>query len=164
MAKGAKSAKRKKPINKQNLYVAAALFCENIIEDKEGVNTIVRIVDKVFVKSSRPFEEFVHSESTPLLQIMAFVSIKTATKQKLRLRVSIQTPSGKVGFETRKELESRPDWGGATLKMQIAIKVREEGAHWLSLYNNKELLTQMPLTVVYQQVSLAKLSSPQVAS
>lgn len=128
-----------------------ATFCEKVLNEADGVNSIIRMVDRFTVQG-------VTEEMQPiLLQFTAFISFKSGFmrgKHKVSIRPispkGVDLPSMDIPV-----LFEGDDDRGPALQIPIGWLAQEEGLYWWDLYVNEELVTRMPLRVNYQQVRMA---------
>jgi hypothetical protein len=114
-------------------YLAAAVFCERVLTEQDGVNSLIRIVDRVTHTATgldpplqlRPF-------SYP---IWLYLSFKSGTARGVKdLTLRIQKPSGEspptetipVNFEGE-------DDRGANVIIQLQLEIDVAGVWWLPL-------------------------------
>ena len=132
-------------------YLHVATFCEKVLQEGDGVNSIIRMVDRFNVQG--PTEEM----QPVLLQFVAYISFKSGFmrgKQKISIRP--KSPSGEElpSMDIPVLFEGDDDRGPA-LVMPIAWTANEEGVFWWDLYVNDVLVTRIPLRVAYQQMRMA---------
>lgn len=132
-------------MDKPRPYICAALFCENVLEEKNGSLTIVRIADRL--------EYEVHGlpeDAKPTLNLKGLLALKSGPVQgDCNVTITINRPNGKQGdpiiFPAFKLLGGDQ---GQNVILNISLGVNEEGLHWFDVNFNGELLTRIPLMVV----------------
>lgn len=153
-------------------WVQAATFCECAIVDQDRMLSIVRVVDQIDVRASlidgEPPSEIPPPEAWP--------PVDHALRFALRLFAGEFEGTASVRFEF-----VRPDGGraeGPSLEVQfqqfrginlivpVRIGLRQPGCHWMRVLLNEQLLTQVPLIVVFHAdtsvpVSLVGLATPE---
>jgi len=128
-------------------YLIAALFCENVLHEQDGVLTAVRIIDRIFVQRLSAAQK--QGAATDMVAINLFVSFKGGGYSgKGKLKMAPVSPSGKElkTQETEVEFPPQPN-AGINLVIRGLIAFREEGVHWFRIYFNEDLVTQTPLDV-----------------
>lgn len=131
-------------------YISAATFCEKILQERDGVNSIIRSIDRVTLTSEggAPAE----LPEGGLLNLTLFVALK-ADDAKGRHPISIQAqdPRGQsrepMNFDVNFEGEER----GVNLILQVSIEAIE-GLYWFDVSINHRLLSRVPLRVSYQRL------------
>jgi len=132
-------------------YLHIATFCEKILHEADGVNSIIRMIDRFNVQG-------ITDEMQPMpLQFMVYISFKSGFmrgKQKVSLRP--KSPKGEElpSMDIPVLFEGDDDRGPA-IQIPVNWIATEEGLFWWDLYVNDVLVTRMPLRVAYQQVRMA---------
>jgi hypothetical protein len=131
-------------------YLHVATFCEKVLRESDGVNSIIRMIDRFNVQGTT-------EEMQPIvLQFMIYISFKSGFlrgKQKVSLRP--QSPKGvEMPAMDIPVLFEGDDDRGPAIAFQVGWAVQEEGLFWWDLYLNDELVTRMPLRVDYQYVRM----------
>jgi hypothetical protein len=134
-------------------YVAAAFFCERLIEGKDGVFSVIRIVDRaqVEVGSNDPSLLQVLQERNilPIWPTTIFLSIKAGPATgKANIEIIAQRPSGKRTSLHSFPIELKGADQGANFVLNMNVSISEEGLHWFDIMFNDSLLTRIPLTIV----------------
>jgi hypothetical protein len=156
---------KKKPVKKKPAkrtdgpYLAAAFFCESIIEDKrDGALTAVRMVDTISLQLPHDTPEDFPSETTrlpvPVAGVLSFKSGGSPGDHMIRLIA--QSPSGKseTVLEQNVALDSQPQ-GGVNIRLNQVIQVKQGGLFWLHVFLDEEQVTSMPL-----MITVLRLDSP----
>lgn len=141
-------------MDKPKPYITAALLCENVLEEKNGSLTVVRIADRVEFSSQGMPEGY-----KPMIVLKGLLSLKSGpVKGDFAMKILVIRPNGqqkgepiilpKVNFQGG-------DHGQNTI-LNITLGLEEEGAHWFDVYFEDELLTRIPLMVVKQQELASK--------
>ncbi|MBI4294897.1 MAG: hypothetical protein HY669_01870 [Chloroflexi bacterium] len=132
-------------------YLSVAAFCEQVIEDKSGVLSLIRIVDRLNIISQGPTVP----ETMPSATInWSLVLILKSGKARGSHPVKIETelPSGMklppVILIAHFEGENR----GVNIISKLAMKLEMPGVYWFKVYVDDEFLTQIPVEVIYSRV------------
>ena len=147
MAKSKKIAKAdSKP------YLAAAFYCEKIVEDKEHVFSCIRIVDTLTIEldESTP-SEFPSKEHPISVQTHALISFKKGRSRRrfYNLQIEIEFPSGKTKTIHNQRIEfSKKPLGGVNLVLNTTLMVTKSGSFLLNVKLDGELITKMPLRII----------------
>lgn len=132
-------------------YLAAALFCERVLEEKDGVLSIVRIIDRVIQSASGTSAP---DRMPPLsYALTALILLKSGqAKGTFQVRVDMESPSGLVKpgpFMTAlMEGEDR----GQNLVMRMQMMFEEPGLYWFNVCIEDKVVTRMPFRVVYTRI------------
>jgi len=131
-------------------YLHVATFCEKVLQEGDGVNSIIRMIDRFTVQG--PSEEM----QPVLLQFMLYISFKSGFmrgKQKVSIRPKSPRGEDLPSMDIPVLFEGDDDRGPAIV-IPLGWTANEEGVFWWDLYVNDVLVTRMPLRVVYQQMRM----------
>ena len=132
-------------------HLSAAFFCEKVIEDKEGVLSAIRIVDRIIhsaIGAGTP-------EAMPPVPVALtlLIGLKSdAARGRHELAVTAEQPSGmrhRVAEALTVLLEGEER--GANLILNLQWVAQQEGLYWFDIELNGRTLTRVPLRVVYQR-------------
>jgi hypothetical protein len=139
-------------------YLAAAFFCESVIEDKhDNALSAIRIIDQVnLVLSSNAPSDFPSEQTRLPVPISGILSFKTGGAPGEHIvRVEMVSPSGKRSLAHKQTLVcSKEEHGGANLRYTATVMVMKGGLFWFDLFLDDELVTRMPLKIAIQRESL----------
>ena len=144
----AKKNVKKKPIG--GPFLAAAVFCDNILQGADGALSAIRIVDKVSVAVPPNAPANTPSESTKLqVAISTLLMFKSGSaKGEHEVHLAIHSPSGKRASALKHKLVfgDRPN-GGANLKIQLSLAIAEGGLYMVDVLLDGKRVTRMPLDI-----------------
>jgi hypothetical protein len=129
-------------------FVQVAAICQSMLKEATGHVSLIRLMDRVAFGG--PGAEM---QPQPLNQLSLIVILKSgAMRGKYKWSIVAETPSGKriPGHEMPALFEG--DERGIALATPIMIVAEEEGLYWFDVIVEKELLTRIPLRVMYQQM------------
>jgi hypothetical protein len=137
-------AKAHKKVN--HPWVQAAVLCNQVVEDKTGSFSLIRIVDKYTLTRPPDWDGKTHLE----IRLTTFIAFKSGdVKGKRTVRLYHSTPRGKK----KKLFESEIEFLGGHYSTNIAIHItfgfKTEGTHWIDVYVQNWLATRMPVTVEF---------------
>jgi hypothetical protein len=132
-------------------FLSIAAFCENVIEDKSGVLTLVRIVDRMIVSAQGPTAP---EEMPPaVLNWYLVLSFKSGKAYgSVEVKIEPELPSG-----LRKSpiiLNPHFEGGnrGANIVTRINMQLEMPGVYWFRIYVANQVVTQVPVEVLYQRL------------
>jgi len=130
-------------------YLALAVFCENVLEDKTGVLSLIHIIDRINISAGVDAPE----SMPPIpLQLKAVLSFKSGfCKGKYVITVKPISPSGKELPPAKFPILFEGDDRGANVIVNFGIQIQEEGLYWFEVLIEETIMTRMPLRVLYQQ-------------
>ena len=121
-------------------YVAVATFCENAIEDREGVLSLIRIIDTVRVPA-HPGLSGAHLRTFLVVVLRAGDAIGS-----YRCRLMLRPPSGDPKQVHELTLEFTGEERGINLRAEFVLPVtRDGGLYWVDVVVEDERLTSVPL-------------------
>lgn len=130
-------------------FLSAALLCEKVLEERDGVKSAVRIIDRVtrtVIGPSPPEEmEPFDWEGTLLIKLKSGWA-----RGSYPLQVNLIKPSGEspVPLQHTVYFEGEED-RGVDIIGKMVIKFDQVGIYWFKIYLSGELLTQIPLRIIY---------------
>lgn len=136
-------------LSEQGPFLSAALICEKVLEEKDGVKSAVRIIDRVtrtVVGPSPPEEmEPFDYEATLLIRFKSGWA-----RGSYSIRLNLVKPSGESPMPSQHTVyfEGEED-RGIDIVAKMVIRFDQTGIYWFKIYLGDALLTQIPLRVIY---------------
>ena len=130
-------------------YLSAALLCEKVLVEQDGVKSAIRIVDRVVrtaVGSNPPLEMEPFDYALKLL-----LKFKSGWARGVHnVKIQPAKPSGELIPELVKSVlfEGEED-RGVDIILDTIFKLDQTGIYWIYIYLNDVLVTQIPLRVIY---------------
>lgn len=138
-------------------YVTAALICEKVLEEKGGMLSAIRIVDRVDIKMQTTDQNLkIQDAPAPGVALTGLVCIKSGPfKGKGVLSIEGETPSGKIKQLGEFPVNLEGDDNGQNVILNIVFATKEDGLHWFNVRFNSTLLSKIPLRIsrVLEQVA-----------
>jgi hypothetical protein len=133
-------------------YVQVAAFCERVLEEKDGVLTAVRIIDRFTQVRPAPSQSgFIPQPVSAVLLVMLKSGDARGSHE---LVIEVESPSGirrpLLSLSVLFEGEDR----GVNVIVPLSFHPEEEGLYWFNVQTAYRLLTRMPLRVVFQTLRL----------
>jgi hypothetical protein len=131
-------------------FLIAALFCEKVLHEKDGVLSLIRVVDR-FTHTNTP-------DKMPAfpIQISILLGLRSGDiKGKQEVVINPITPSGKTLPKTSLPVLFEGADQGANLNITYAFVAEEEGLYWFDIILNGNSITKMPLRITYQKTQTA---------
>jgi hypothetical protein len=131
-------------------FLAAAVFCESIIESADGALSAIRIVDQfnVILPSNTPDD--VPSESNRIaISIWLLLMLRSGSARgKREISCTISSPSGKTAPLTKQKLDIGEKLnGGVNMRIQLNISIEVEGLYIVDVFVDGKVITRMPLLI-----------------
>jgi hypothetical protein len=131
-------------------FLAAAVFCDSIVEGADGAMSAVRIVDQVTLTIPADSPPDVPSETNRLpVALWSLISFKrgSATKKHV-VRLKVHSPSGEAQDIGEGEITfGDSQFSGANLRIRFQIAVKQGGLFWIDVKLDGKAVTRMPLHV-----------------
>jgi len=138
-------------------FLQMAVFCEKVLQEKDGVISPIRIVDSFTFEV--PSDKETAQRTSFKMDIFIVVALKSGDyKGKKQLKITPVSPSGKElpGFSGPILLEKD---GGACVIVRFLFAADEEGIYWFEVEIDGELLTKMPMNIIYQKTAITSTTS-----
>ena len=152
-------------------YLIAALFCERVLQEQDGVLSAIRIIDQTVHTVAGPGAD-VPGEMPPMLvAVTALIMLKPGdARGRYTIRIRPEKPSGEQmpPLEAPVRFEGGEGDRGANLIVPIQMQVEDEGLYWFDVLwvderapkdQQETLLSRIPLRVVYQPLRLPPTSA-----
>jgi hypothetical protein len=133
-------------------YVQMACFCERVLQEKDGVISIIRVIDRLIVTASgmdSPEEMVGGQINFPVVIVLKAGFARGSHTLKL-IPIS---PSGSKMGETNMAVLFEGDDRGVTVILQVTLPAQEEGLYWFDVILSDQLLTRIPFRLVYQRLT-----------
>ena len=130
-------------------YLLVACLCEKVLEEKDGVKSAIRIVDRVThtVVSPTPPDEMEPFD----YELTLLIKLKSGyARGPYSLEVRLVKPSGEspVPMTQTVYFEGEED-RGIDVVGHMRIRFDMTGLYWFHIYLGEVRLTQIPLRVIY---------------
>ncbi len=136
-------------------FLASALICERVLQEADGVLSLIRVVDRFFVRGK--------DKDMPTSRIAGNLVIGMKSgfyRGKMYIRIRPNTPSQEVlptqDFPVLFEGEDR----GVGIVAPFKLDVKEEGLYWFDVLIEDQVITRIPMRVVYQPVAQTQSEPP----
>ena len=130
-------------------YLVAALLCERVLEEKDGVKSAIRMIDRLIRKATGPnpptaMEPFDH-------ETVLLIRLKSGNVRGVYpLKLTFVAPSGEspapltisVNFEGEEDR-------GVDIVTHVHTRFETPGIYWIELHIKEDFLTRIPLRIVY---------------
>lgn len=131
-------------------YLTAAVACERVIEEKDGVKSLIRIVDRVVRTAAGPDPP---ATMAPFqFQLAIFISLKAGPNIRGSRQIGIQLvkPSTERSPRvTQGVYFEGDDDRGADLVVNTNLEFEYPGVYWFEITFEDRFLTRIPFRVVY---------------
>ena len=131
-------------------HLVSALLCEKILDEKDSVKSLIRIIDRVLATGSGSEAP----EKMPTIEFRAvlFVSFKSGNAQgPVPIKITLTKPSGIEEPQPLYDGTIHFDGGtrGNNLISNIQLRITEAGPYWFNVYVDAKFVTRTPLEVIW---------------
>ena len=138
----------------QGPYIQMAGICEQVIEDKTGVLSLIRIIDTITHTEARPDAPI---EMPPVTYPMKMVIMLKSGRARGRheLKIVPQLPSGETKtplVRSAQSVQMEGEERGFNTIINMLFTFTMEGLYWFNVYLNDSLLTKIPLRIKYNRI------------
>ena len=137
-------------------YLKAALLCEKVLQEQDGVVTLVRIIDR-FVTQVPSGKEV---KSVPVSFYVVLMFVSGFARQQMDIRIELESPTQKKLSSITNKALFQGDDQGVNVVAKISLDLAEEGLYWMDVYVGDQLMTRVPLRWLVQQTTVGS-SSPE---
>lgn len=127
-----------------------ATFCEKVLQEANGVLSLIRVIDRITIVA--------HGEGAPVdighqqVQTTLVIALKSDdARGRHRLSIRVELPSGQQQAEQQIDMTFEGEERGVQFVAEVALEAIE-GLHWVDVMLNGEILTRVPLRIMYQRV------------
>ena len=127
-------------------WVQAAVLCDQVVEDKTGSFSLIRIVDKFTMRRPPDWDGKTHIE----IRLTTFIAFKSGdVKGHRTLRLYHTSPKGKKKKMIERQVEFLGGNCSTNIAMHINFGIKAEGTHWIDVYIQNWLATRIPVTLEF---------------
>lgn len=130
-------------------YLQSALVCERVLQENDGVLSIIRVIDRVtFIVG--PDGELVAPEH-PVFFVITFKA--GAARGTYSIEIRVEKPSGERSAILNAPVHFEGEERGANIVIGAAFAPDQAGLYWYEVLFEGERVTRMPLRAVYQPMA-----------
>lgn len=129
----------------------AALICETVIERRDGVLSLINVVDQRTITArgqdlppEMPPQEW---EFHLALMFVSGIYVGKAT-----LAVTVQSPDGLRKPINSSEVYFSGEERGVNFIVQMKFTFKTEGLYWFEVYLNEQPITRVPVRILYNRM------------
>lgn len=141
-------------------YVGMATFCEKVLYEKDCVISIIRAIERLTITTSGPGAPA--EMPVGLINYPIVITLRSGfTKGRYNLTLRAQSPSGKVLGQMSVGVLLEGDDRRVNVVLNTNFAAPEEGLYWFDVLLEEQLLTRIPMRLIYQRMSQAGVPGPQ---
>ena len=130
-------------------FVQAASFVDRVLHERDGVLTLVRMVDRVAVHAPPDAPDEIPEGATTKMTLVVMLKSGEA-RGRHRVVIRPEQPSGLLGDAHGVEVYFEGGDRGANLVIELDVAL-VEGQHWFHVELGDRELTRVPLRIDYQR-------------
>ena len=135
----------------QGPYIQMAGLCENVIEDKTGALSLIRIVDTITHTEARPDAPAEMPAVTyPMKMVIMLKSGRARGRHELK--IIPEMPSGEFKSSITRSIHMEGEERGFNNVINMFFTFTMEGLYWFNVYLDDSLLTRIPLRMKYSRI------------
>jgi hypothetical protein len=140
-------------------YLIHAAVCERVLQEADGVLSLIRIIDRLTVNTqvalppgvTLPPGAIPGTAAIPPYPVTLAIAIRSGSfRGSLPLRVRLEAPSGLKLSQLDVSVTFEGEDRGANLVLPFQFPLTEEGLHWFVVELGGELMTRAPVRVLRQ--------------
>jgi hypothetical protein len=132
-------------------YLTVATFCEQVIEEKSGVLSLIRVVDRLNVTSQgQNVPE--NMPPTPLNWFLVLNMKAGAARGTSMIKIEPELPSGLKLPPVSLSIHFEGGNKGSNLITRLNMLIELPGIYWFHIYLDDLFLTQIPVEVIYSKI------------
>lgn len=143
-------------------YVVAATFCDRVIEGKDNVLTLVRLVDQMTISPRLP-----RSGPMPVIPIHATLALclkSSGDPRTYTISIVMTMPDGREAHLADLDAKLGDPGSGTNIVVNIELATGKQGLHQFGIFADGTLLTRVPLTLTFEgSEPLSTSSAPEAA-
>ena len=133
-------------------YLQMAVFCEKILQERDGVISVIRVIDRVNRTATGPEAP----EAMPSFdyQLTTIITLKSGrARGGVQVEIEPELPSGLRQPRAAMTAQMEGNERGQNLIMNLQMKFEEPGVYWFNVYADGRIITRLPFTVTYSRIS-----------
>jgi len=135
----------------QGPYIQMAGLCEQVIEDKTGVLSLIRIIDTITHTAAGP-EAPTEMPPVPYPMKMVIMLKSGRARGRHELKIIPELPSGELKSPLVRSIQMEGEERGFNNIINMVFTFTMEGLYWFNIYLDDSLLTRIPLKIKYERI------------
>jgi len=139
-------------------YLAAAILCDKILEEKDGTLSAIRIINRFLHTRMGPEAEVPEKMPSVGVNFFMLVSFKNGGfRGEKILEIKSEGPGGIPEPENLPRFSQAIEFKGqdestSNFILRVHTQIDEEGLYWFNVFLDGELITRIPLRIQYQRI------------
>ena len=132
-------------------YLTIAAFCEQVIEDKSGVLSLIRVVDRMNITAQGPTAP-AEMPPTPLNWFLVITMKSGEARGSYPIKIEPELPSGLTLSPITLSAHFEGTNRGTNIITRLNMRLEMPGIYWFRIYFEDQLLTKIPVEVIYSRI------------
>jgi hypothetical protein len=135
----------------QGPYIQVATLCEQVLEEKTGMLSLIRIIDTITHTEARPDAP---EDMPPITYPMKMVIKVKSGRARGRhdLKIVPELPSGETKSPLTRSIQMEGEERGANNIINMLFTFTIEGLYWFNIYLDDSLVTRIPMRIKYNRI------------
>jgi hypothetical protein len=126
-------------------------FCEQVLEEKTGVPSLIRVVDTINHSAQGPDAPATMPPFKYPLKLVLMLKSGRA-RGRYDLKVVAELPSGESKEPLLQSIQLGGEERGVNRVIQMQMEFTLEGLYWFNVHLDDAILTRIPLRVTYSRL------------
>jgi hypothetical protein len=132
-------------------YLTVAAICEKVLQEKDETISMIRMIDRLAVTvNALGSPESMPPTAANVTILISLKSGKARGRSTIKLRP--EAPSGLKFPDQLLPVLFEGEDRGVNLILNLNLVVEQEGVYWFEVLLEEQLLTRIPLRVLYQRI------------
>jgi hypothetical protein len=137
-------------------FVNVACICQTPLQEAAGNISLIRIMDRVGIVGTTP-----QMQPQPLQNLALVVILRSGSLGENHVvKIKPLTPTGTELPAMEMTVLFEGNDRGPAIILPVSLVATEEGLYWFDVYLEEQLLTRIPLRVIYQRVQAFPFQQP----
>jgi hypothetical protein len=139
-------------------FVSIACVCQTPLQEGNGILSIIRVLDRIPVVGTTP-----QMQPQPLQNLILVVVLRSGILRAThKVKIVPIGPGEKTLPASEMSVLFEGDDRGPAIILPVSLVATEEGLYWFDVYLEEQLLTRIPLRVIYQRLQAFPFQPPQM--
>lgn len=130
-------------------HLSAAVLCQHVLEEKDGVNSLIRMIDRLTITTGavQAMPEF---QATLLL----YLSFKSGSaKGNYEAGVVFVNPEGEEEQRMTIPFFCEGEERGNNIRVALNLSIKRPGLYWFNIFLADQMITRVPLRVIHMKTA-----------
>ena len=127
-------------------WVQVAVLCQTALQEANGVLSVIRLIDRITLTGTAP-----ELQPTPVQLTMAIVLKSDLMQGNYPVKIRSTSPQNVVTLSPEMSFLFEGNDRGVQAVIPAALVATEQGVYWFDVLIEEEILTRVPLRIIYQR-------------